>query len=106
MKNSIIKGLCVFFMLFSLFLLTVSAAVSAQSGHGGSTEVRARIEAETVQTSEATQPLPTAPEPSDSNPIRTGELIFRLALIVFFVSGGTMVLVWLKNRSENQKNTD
>ena len=101
MKNSIIKGLCVFFMLFSLFLMTVSTAVSAQSGHGGSTEVRARIEAETVQTAEPTQPLPTTPEPSSDSPVQTGEQRAWSAFAVLAILGGAVILVWVKNRTEN-----
>ena len=101
MKNCIFKGACVLFMLFSLFLLTVPAVMSAQSGQGGSTEVIAHIEPETEQTSEATQPLPTSPEPSDSSPVQTGELIAWYAFIIMFVLGGTMVLVWMNSRSEH-----
>lgn len=101
MKKCFIKGLCVCFMLFSIFLLTVSVAVSAQSGHGGSTEVRARIEAETVQTGEPTQPLPTTPEPSDDSPVQTGEQIALFALSVLAVAGSAIVLVWMKNRNEH-----
>ena len=68
MKNCIWKGLCIFFMLFSVISLFVPIAFSAQNGHGGSTEVIARIEAETEQTSES-QSFPTNPEPSDSSPV-------------------------------------
>lgn len=85
-------------MLFSLFLMTVSAAVSAQSG---STEIRAHIEAETVQTSEPAQPLPTAPEPSSDSPVRTGEQIALFAFAVLAFAGSTIVLVCMKNRTEN-----
>lgn len=100
MKNRIIKGLCVFFMLMILFL-TVLPAAYAQSGHGGSTEVRARIEAETVQTGEPTQPLPTTPEPSGDSPVQTGEQIALFALSVLAVAGSAIVLVWMKNRNEH-----
>lgn len=100
MKKCFIKGLCVFFMLFSIFLLTVSVAVSAQSGHGGSTEVRARIEAETEPTDEPTQPLPTTPEPSDDSPVQTGEPLMWCALAVLAAAGGAMVLVWTKNKTK------
>ena len=60
MKNCILKGLCVFFILLGLLITTFTAASNAQSGHGGSTEVIARI------VPKETQPLPTQPtEPID-----------------------------------------
>ena len=86
-------------MLMILFL-TVLPAAYAQSGRGGSTEVRARIEAETVPTDEPTQPLPTTPEPSDDSPVQTGEPLMWCALAVLAAAGGAMVLVWTKNKTK------
>ena len=65
MKNCILKGLCVFFILTTLLMALIPVAL-AQSGHGGDTEVIARIESQT----EETQPLPTAPPAEESGKLR------------------------------------
>ena len=59
MKNCIWKGLCLFFILVSL-LTTIPLAVTAQSGHRGSTEVIARIVEPTEPFTEPTQPTEPA----------------------------------------------
>ena len=88
MKNCISKGLCFFFITISLFV--------AQSGHGGSTEVIARIEPESTAPTQETQPYPIQPEPSDTRPIQTGEIVTWLAFVLLTVSGMIILLFWIK----------
>ncbi len=95
MKNYISKGLCFFFILIGLFFLPLSSVAFAQSGHGGSTEVIARIEPESTAPTEETQPLPTQPEPSDTRPIQTGEAVMWLAFIILLVTGTFLTVVYL-----------
>ena len=104
MKNCILKGVCVFFLLSGLLLLSASVIVSAQSGHGGRTEVIARIESEPSAESEESQPLSTPPEsePSDTTTVQTGEMIAWYAVFILFISGGTMVLLWSENDESNE----
>ena len=103
MKNSIIKGLCVFFMLLSLLVLAVPAAASAQSGHGGSTEVIARVEPEATAATEETQPLPTEPEPADTHPVQTGEVVAWCAVAALVASGAVMLTFGLKSNKDQER---
>ena len=102
MKNCISKGLCLFFILACLFLMLVPAVVFAQSGHGGTTEVIARVETQPIQTDTETQPLTTQPEPVDDHPIQTGEVVAWYAMVVLFVSGMLIIVFRLKDYSEKE----
>lgn len=95
MKNCISKGLCFFFITISLFVLPLSSVASAQSGHGGSTEVIARIEPESTAPTQETQPYPIQPEPSDTRPIQTGEIVTWISLVILTASGTVLTVVYL-----------
>ena len=100
MKNCIWKGLCLFFMLLSLTALFVPIAFAAQDGHGGSTEVIARVEAPTEQTTTA-QPFTEPVPPADNTPVQTGSSAFWS-----IASGICMITAWLlivRARSEPSK---
>ena len=102
MKNCIWKGLCLFFMLLSLAALFVPITFAAQDGHGGSTEVIARIEAPTEQTT-SSQPFtePASPSPADNTPVQTGSSAFWIIASVI-----CMITAWLlivRARSEPSK---
>ena len=80
MKNQINKGLFLFFITLAVLLfVTVSAA--AQSGHGGSTHVIARIEPPSSVASEETQSTDSSSDisqessscESESSPASTGD---------------------------------
>ena len=101
MKNCILKGLCLFFILTTLFLLAVPVLTAAVSGQGGSTEVVARIEPQT--TDQETQPLPTQPVTVDNHPIQTGEVIAWYVMICLSVCGSVIILFRLKARCGHQK---
>ena len=96
MKNSIFKGLCVFFMLLSLSLALISPAM-AQSGHGGSTEVIARIEPETTAATADTQPLPDSSGTSDGQPIQTGGTAVWLLISFTAMTGAFLLILGLKS---------
>ena len=107
MKSCILKGLCVFFMLLSLFTSAFTLVAEAQSGHGGSTEVIARIEPPTDAPTEAaptaskeTQPSQNLPASSDGQPIRTGEAMAWSAIIALIISGSVVILFRLKNKNQ------
>ncbi|MBQ1585971.1 MAG: hypothetical protein II082_01720 [Ruminococcus sp.] len=100
MKNCIWKGLCLFFMLLSLTALFVPIAFAAQDGHGGSTEVIARVEAPTEQTTTA-QPFTEPVPPADNTPVQTGSSAFWIIASVI-----CMITAWLlivRARSEPSK---
>lgn len=100
MKNCIWKGLCLFFMLLSLTALFVPIAFAAQDGHGGSTEVIARVEAPTEQTTTA-QPFTEPVPPADNTPVQTGSSGFWIIASVI-----CMITAWLlivRARSEPSK---
>lgn len=85
--------MCLFFMLLSLMMSAFTLVTGAQSGHGGSTEVIARIEPQTEAPTAAeptsadeTQPLPNQPSSADGTPIQTGEAMAWAALIALIVS--------------------
>ena len=103
MKNCILKGLCIFFMLLSLFLTTFTLVSGAQSGHGGSTQVVARIEPETDQpTAAATQPSSNQPA-ADGLPIQTGEAMAWFAIIALIVSGIFVIVIRLKRADPSKR---
>ena len=95
MKNCISKGLCFFFITISLFVLPLSSVASAQSGHGGSTEVIARIEPESTAPTQEPQPYPIQPDPSDTRPIQTGEIVTWISLVILMASGTVLTVVYL-----------
>ena len=102
MKNYISKGLSFFFITISLFAFMFPSAVSAQSGHGGSTEVIARIEPESTAPTRETQPCPVQPEPPDTQPIQTGEAVAWLAFIILLASGTVLTVLYLTGNKKQK----
>ena len=102
MKNYISKGLSFFFITISLFAFMFPSAVSAQSGHGGSTEVIARIEPESTAPTRETQPCPVQPEPPDTQPIQTGEAVAWLAFIILLASGTVLTVLYLTGNNKQK----
>ena len=109
MKNYILKGLCYFFVLFSLLFSAFTLVTEAQSGQGGTTEVIARVEPETDSATEKPQPLPTQPSSSkieeqqsvsaDGQAIVTGEA-FAWSVIVALVISGMFIIVLRRRHRE------
>ncbi len=106
MKNCILKGLCYFFVIFSLLFSAFTLVTEAQSGHGGTTEVIARVEPETDAATEKPQPLPTQPSSAadrhpvntDGQPIGTGDAAAWSVITALAVSGFLIIMLRRKNR--------
>ncbi len=103
MKNCILKGMCIFFMLLSLFLTTFTLVSSAQSGSGGSTQVVARIEPETAQPTAASAQPSSTQSAADGLPIRTGEAMAWFAIIALIVSGIFVIVLRLKHADPSKR---
>lgn len=101
MKNRILKGLCLFFILTTLFLLSVPVIAEAQSGHGGTTEVTARIEPPSEHSPDETQPFTEPVEPPDDSPAGTGRSIVWLTLALLSMLIAVMLILWLR-RGQNK----
>ena len=97
MKNCILKGLCIFFMLLSLAALFMPIAFAAQDGHGGSTEVIARIEATTEQTT-SSQPFTEPASPADYTPVQTGSSVFWIIVSVICLISALLLIVSLRSK--------
>ncbi|MBU5462023.1 hypothetical protein [Lachnoclostridium sp. MSJ-17] len=95
MKNCILKGLCIFFMLLSLIAMFVPIAFAAQDGHGGSTEVIARIEAPTEQTT--AQPFTEPLSPTDSTPVQTGGSAIWIILSVVCMAAALLLIYRIRS---------
>jgi len=106
MKKRIICGLCLFFVLTSVFVL-VSLNAAAQNDHGGRTQVIARIKPPSDEGS--TEPVPESSDPvegshsSEDQPVSTGDMTFLLtgtvtAAAVFSLA--LMIVVW-KDESDS-----
>ena len=98
MKNFIFKGLCFFFITICLFVFMLPSAVSAQSGHGGSTEVIARIETEPASESVPTQPCSVPDAPGDDNPVQTGEAVAWIFGVAAACSGVFLLYCALRKK--------
>lgn len=104
------KGLCWFFILLTLLPAFLTAAFAAQDGHGGSTEVIALVEPDTVQPSDGTTQPFTAPAPtSDSyapvggEPVQTGGAALWIAPVALLLPAALFLIVWAKSGRENKK---
>ena len=75
MKNTIKTGVCLFAIMLSV-MLPITVTVVAQSGHGGSTQVIARIEQPSAESSEEPQPEQESPGAPDEKPAKTGDTAF------------------------------
>ncbi len=97
MKNCILKGLCIFFVLLSLAALFVPIAFAAQDGHGGSTEVIARIEAPTEQTT-SSQPFTEPASPADNTPVQTGSSMIWIIVSVICMIAALLMIFRLRSK--------
>lgn len=97
MKNCIWKGLCIFFMLLSLAALFVPIAFAAQDGHGGSTEVIARVEAPTEQTT-SSQPFTEPASPADNTPVQTGSSMIWIIVSVICMIAALLLIFRLRSK--------
>ena len=108
MKKRIICGLCLFFVLTSVFLL-IPLRAAAQNGHGGTTQVIARIKQPSDE--QTTEPFSEnsascqdeEPLSSEEGTVSTGDKNFLVtgavtAAAVF--SLGLMIAVW-KDESDS-----
>ena len=100
MKNCILKGLCVIFILSSLVVMMIPGYFAAQDGHGGSTEVIAHVEAQTdpppTDSVSPTEPLTEPFTPAGSQPVQTGEVVAWVAFIVLLLSAALLLILRLK----------
>ena len=111
MKNYILKGLCLFFMLLSLAALLVPIAFAAQDGHGGSTEVIARIHEPTERVTDETQPFtePTSQTDSSSGsasggtPVQTGYSVLWLILSAACLAAALLLIFRLRSDQNKSK---
>ncbi len=89
MKHLFKTGLCLLVIMLSV-LVPLMVTVTAQSGHGGSTQVIARVESPSTESSQETQPEqessesgssePKSSEPSEHKPAQTGDTALPLLL--------------------------
>ena len=95
MKKRIICGICLFFALMSALVVYTPLITAAISGHGGSTQVIARIEQSSDDQSEEPSAESSEPDTSedgssvtDESPVATGDAFkwFLSAAAVFSVA--------------------
>ena len=79
MKNRIKTGVCLFAVILSL-MLSVTVTVIAYSGHGGSTQVIARIEQPSTVSSEEPTPEPESSAIPDDEPVSTGDPVYPIII--------------------------
>lgn len=102
MKNCILKGLCVIFILMTLLVMMIPATFAAQDGHGGTTEVIARVEPSgespptQPQTESPTEPSDRPVTPADSSPVQTGEAAAWFVLLLLLLSAAVLLILRLK----------
>lgn len=79
MKNRIKTGVCLFAIILSL-MLPVTVTVVAYSGHGGSTQVIARIEQPSTESSKEPTPEPESSAIPDDEPVSTGDPVYPIII--------------------------
>lgn len=84
-------------MLLSLTALFVPIAFAAQDGHGGSTEVIARVEAPTEQTTTA-QPFTEPVPPADNTPVQTGSSMIWIIVSVICMIAALLMIFRLRSK--------
>lgn len=105
MKNCILKGLCVIFILLTLMVMMIPVSFAEQDGHGGSTEVIAHVDppAETQpQTESSAEPSDQPVTPADSHPVQTGETVAWLVLLILLLSAVLLLILRLKIRKQKE----
>ena len=97
MKNCILKGLCVIFILLSLLVMMIPATFAAQDGHGGTTEVIAHVEPPTDPPStDLTEPSTEPFTPADSHPVQTGEAVAWAAIFLLLLAAVSLLVLRMK----------
>ena len=84
-------------MLLSLAALLVPIAFAAQDGHGGSTEVIARVNAPTEQTASA-QPFTEPASPADNTPVQTGSSMIWIIVSVICLIAALLLIFRLRSK--------
>ena len=84
-------------MLLSLAALLVPIAFAAQDGHGGSTEVIARVNAPTEQTASA-QPFTEPASPADNTPVQTGSSMIWIIVSVIWLIAALLLIFRLRSK--------
>lgn len=101
MKNCILKGVCLFFIMIPLISAIAAIPFAAQSGHGGTTEVLARVEAPTDATQAPTQPFTEPSSSQDNSPVQTGESMIWVAMTALsLVSAMILIIGWRKSDTD------
>ena len=113
MKKRIICGICLFFALMSALVVYTPLITAAISGHGGSTQVIARIEQSSDDQSEEpsaeSSELDTSEDGSsvtDESPVATGDAFkwFLSAAAVFSVALIIVIGIDRKDPADNTEN--
>ena len=108
MKNCILKGLCVIFILLTLMVMMIPVSFAAQDGHGGNTEVIAHVEPPTEtqptqpQTESSAEPSDQPVTPADSHPVQTGETAAWFVLLILLLSAAVLLILRLKIRNQKE----
>ena len=107
MKKRIICGLCLFFVLTSVFVL-VSLNAAAQNDHGGRTQVIARIKLPSDEQSSEPAPESSVSDEdsslSEDQPVPTGDMTSLYSCLIAAAavfSLGLMIVVWKDDSSES-----
>ena len=102
MKNRIKTGVCLFAVILSL-MLSVTVTVIAYSGHGGSTQVIARIEQPSTVSSEEPTPEPESSAIPDDEPVSTGDPVYPIiiAASVMISCAAIILIASEKNRKHS-----
>ncbi len=107
MKNCILKGLCVIFILLTLMVMMIPVSFAEQDGHGGSTEVIAHVdppaETQQPQTESSAEPSDQPVTPVDSHPVQTGETVAWIVLLILLLSAVVLLILWLKRDDRSNK---
>ena len=99
MKHLFKTGLCLLVIMLSV-LVPLMVTVTAQSGHGGSTQVIAFVLGESQEESEEPEPLPSQDESGcdDNTTVPTGDEFAWYALIPLIISGGALIVTGFRIR--------
>ncbi len=109
MKNGIKKGLCFLLLCLTILILLWPVIAAAKSGHGGTTQVIATIEAPSDGQSE--QPCPESsvpvssdktPSVPDDQPVGTGDAVPWLLLTAAVVSLALVIVIKTDSKEKTE----
>ena len=109
MKKRIICGICLFFALMSALVVYTPLITAAISGHGGSTQVIARIEQSSDDQSgepsaDSSVTVPSDDEP-DKSPVDTGDAYKWFLSAAAGFSVALIIVIW-KDRKAAADDTE